>query len=156
MKHGYIVWSIVLSFLALGGVAHAASAAPDSTVANRIAACGRLPLSERGICKDQAVLSAPSGAQGLSAEDQRTLAASNAAYDRAVADCNRLPLSERGICKVRPHAASVASAPEPQRNATYTGDARFKARLASCGRLPLSERTTCASEVGRKADSAVG
>jgi len=156
MKRWYIFGSVALSLLAFGGVAHSA-AAPDSTVATRMTACARLPLSERGICKQEApATNSPSGVEAMSAQDRQAIAISDAAFDRSVAACSRLPLSERGICKVQSHGAYVASNPQAQRDELNADDARYRARLASCGRLPISERTTCASEAGRMTGSASG
>ena len=156
MKRWYIFGSVALSLVVFGGVAHSA-AAPDSTVATRMTGCAGLPLSERGVCKQEALASnSSSGAEAKSAQYRQAIAASNAAFDRSVAACNRLPLSERGICKVQTHAAYVASNPQAQRDEMNADNARYRARLASCGRLPISERTTCASEAARMTGSISG
>ena len=156
MKRWYILGSIALSMLAFGGVAHSAVTS-NSTVGSRMAACGRLPLSERGVCKQEVLNSNSSnGAQAMSMQDRDAIAASNAAFERSVATCNRLPLSERGICKVEPHSANAVAIPDAQRDEMNADNARYRARLASCARLPISERTTCASEAGRMTGSTSG
>jgi hypothetical protein len=142
--------TVTLAYAGMRGPDPGSAGASTSTAASRMTTCARLPLSERGMCKQEAVnLDSPTGAEAMSAQDRRAIETSNAAFERSVAACNRLPLSERGICKVQPHAANPVSIPEPQRDEMNADDARYRARLASCGRLPISERTTCASEAGR-------
>ncbi|MGE5169221.1 MAG: hypothetical protein ACM3JC_02480 [Rudaea sp.] len=118
------------------------------SVATRIGDCGRLPLSERGICKQQVLASAQAP---RTASDQQASAREDAAAAQRRAACGRLPLSERGICVAEGRGAGSArtpmATPEQQRVLQAEND-RYRARLAQCSRMPLSERTTCISDAG--------
>ncbi len=84
------------------GIAHATvGQAADDSFDAQIAACGRLPLSERGMCKSEVVansgqFNAEPATSDVVREDH---AAWEARFERALAECRRLPLSERGICR---------------------------------------------------------
>lgn len=146
---GSAIWS---------GPAHATTneAAMDAVTAN-VVACGRLPLSQRGICKSEAMVTyAQSAPQPTLSNAQRSaLAEAQVHYQNALAECGRLPLSERGICKIQavPELSAGVVAQPPMTAAEQTAMdhemQRFQAALASCKRLPLSERTTCESDAGR-------
>ena len=109
--------------------------------------CATLPLSERGICKQEVK---NSYAAAASATHQQSIdPAERAHYDRAMAACKRLPISERNTCfdEAQMHTSEAlparATPPRVQaENRRYLGD------LKQCSRLPLSERTTCASISG--------
>lgn len=139
-------WSLALGvgLLALGtGTAYAAV---DQDAANRVAACSKLPLSQRGICKQEA-LGVAQTPPPLSANDRQALMADEAA-------CDRLPRSERVACKEGKRTGSYASAAsrEPltiqQERALRAEDARYQAALAECKRLPLSRWDSCFSRAG--------
>ena len=69
--------------------------ASNAAFERSVAACGRLPLSERGICKVQ-----PHEAKVVSiTEAQRNeMNADDARYRARLASCGRLPISERTTC----------------------------------------------------------
>ena len=84
------------------GIAHATvGQAADDSFDAQIAACGRLPLSERGICKSEVVAnSGPLNAgRATSYAIREDRAAWEARFERALAECSRLPVSERGTCR---------------------------------------------------------
>ena len=139
-------WSFALgaAILALG--AGTALAAVDQDAANRVAACGKLPLSERGICKHEALGVAPTPPPLSVAERAKLMTEETS--------CNKLPRHERVACKQATRSGSQASAsPDEllslqQERALRAEDARYQAALAECNRLPLSRRTTCISRAG--------
>ena len=93
--------SVALAAIALTiGAAHAA-VEPSTGFAAKIDACARLPLSERGICKQQAL--AQSNAANvapapLSNAQRHALSAEDARYRTALAACARMPLSMQTTC----------------------------------------------------------
>ena len=139
------------------GVAQAATneTAMDAVTA-KVVACGRLPLSQRGICKSEAMATyaqyAPQPA--LSNAQRSAQAEAQVRYQNALAECGRLPLSERGICKIQavPELSAGVAAKQPTTASEQTAMdhemQRFRAALAACARLPLSQRTTCKSDAG--------
>jgi len=74
-----------------------------ATDANRreMAACKKLPQSERGICAEEAGYGAPAMHRSLSPAQQAALDREDAHYETAMAACSRLPLSERTTCASR-------------------------------------------------------
>jgi hypothetical protein len=84
--------------LAIGSVQAAVDPSESS-----IAACSRLPLSERGICKQEALSAAPMaqrtpGTTALNGPQRAALKSENERYRARLAACNRMPLSERTTC----------------------------------------------------------
>lgn len=107
------------------GVAHAVTdQAALAKVTAEVAACGKLPLSERGICKAEAV----------------------ANYDQyaakpAISDAER-------SARLSTQAKSYQERSIGEREAMDKEMRRYQAALAKCARLPLSERGICKSEAG--------
>lgn len=140
-------WSSALGVTLLAALGTgAAYAAVDQDAANRVGACSKLPLSQRGICKQEA-LGVAQTPPALSADERQALMADEAA-------CDRLPRSERVACRdgQRPGSYASAASREPhtlrQERALNAEDARYQAALAECKRLPLSRWDTCFSRAG--------
>lgn len=134
-------WSVALgvTLLALGtGTAYAAV---DQDAASRVGACSKLPLSQRGICKHEA-LGVAQTPPPLSANERQELMAKEAT-------CDRLPRSERVACKKESSAWAPAEPMTLQQERTLRSeDARYQAAIAECKRLPLSRWDTCFSQAG--------
>jgi hypothetical protein len=134
-------WSFAVgvTLLALGtGTAYAAV---DQDAASRVGACSKLPLSQRGICKHEA-LGVAQTATPLSVAGRQALMTKEAT-------CDRLPRSERVACKKEGYASAPAEPMTPQQERTLRSeDARYQAALAECRRLPLSRWDTCFSQAG--------
>jgi hypothetical protein len=136
------------------GVAHAA-AAPSGNVNAHFNQCSILPLSQRPICRMEAVTRSEAAGTGqLATGESEARAGAEARYQAAVDDCNRRPLSQRGICKEQALSLRVTGgelrdtlAPS-QRAALDRESTRFQAAVADCNKLPLSQRAMCRSEAG--------
>ncbi len=142
MKH----WSIALGVTILALGAGTAWASVDQDAANRVGACSKLPLSQRGICKQEAL--------GVAQTSSPLSVAGRQALMTEEATCDQLPRSQRVACKEEQRSESYASAarPEPltpeQKRTLQSEDARYQAALAACKRLPLSRWDTCFSRAG--------
>jgi hypothetical protein len=81
---------------------HATGALTDQaasvTTRSEMAACKTLPLSQRGICADQAGYGQPVMRRSLSPAQQQALDREKVRYEAAVAACKRLPASDRTTC----------------------------------------------------------
>ena len=136
------------------GVAHATTA-PAANVNAQFNECSSLPLSQRPICRTEAIArtEAASGQQ-IAPDERAARARAEARYEAAVADCNRLPLSQRGACKekavsLRATADTLRDTLTPsQRAALDRESTQFQAAVTACNKLPLSQRTMCRSEAG--------
>ena len=97
-----IALGVACATLAIG----AAQAAVDpsaASVAAKVGACGKLPLSERGICKQQALAAAPAtrqatGPAAMTDAQRAALKTENERYRARLAACSRMPLSEQTTC----------------------------------------------------------
>jgi hypothetical protein len=146
----YCKTGLLIGFGMLSLAAGSASAWSTSQSAAAVSHCATLPLSERGICKQEAKSSNTAYAATEAAAQQRPMdRVDRARYDEALAACKRLPISEYNTCvdEARLHAAlRMPAGPTSPRvqaeNQRYLGD------LKQCSRLPVSERTTCASISG--------
>jgi hypothetical protein len=146
----YCKTGLLIGFGILSLTAGNAFAWSTSQGAAAVDHCSTLPLSERGICKQEAKSSHAGYAVATGAGQQRAMhRAERARHDQALAACKRLPISEYNTCfdeaRARTSAPVPAGATAPQlraENRRYLGD------LKQCSRLPLSERSTCASISG--------
>jgi hypothetical protein len=118
-------WSFALgaAILALG--AGTALAAVDQDAANRVAACGKLPLSERGICKHEALGVAPTPPPLSVAERAKLMTEETS--------CDRLPRHERVACK-------QATRSESQASAAPDDCSRFNRNVRCAPRTPATRR----------------
>ena len=64
----------------------------------KMAACKRLPLSERGTCEAQAGYGQAVMSRSLTPAQQAALDRENDRYKKAAAECGRLPVSDRTMC----------------------------------------------------------
>ena len=107
----FAVASLLLAAAAAWSSAHAATdsqqqhatgavidRAASGATGREMAACKTLPLSQRGICADQAGYGQPVMRQSLSPAQQQALDREQARYKAEVAACNRLPVSDRTTC----------------------------------------------------------
>ena len=106
----FVLASLALAIGAAYGSAHAAvnsshpqvataiDQAASATTHGEMTACKKLPLSQRGICADQAGYGQPVMRHSLSPAQRKALGQENARYEAAVAACKRLPVSERTTC----------------------------------------------------------
>ena len=107
----FVLASLALAIGVAYGSAHAAvdashhqaatvalDQAASATTRSEMAACKKLPLSQRGICADQAGYGQPVMRHSLSPAQRKTLGQENARYEAAMAACKRLPVSERTTC----------------------------------------------------------
>ena len=113
-SHSFLVFGLTTFALAAAGAwtaAHAAVESPQqhattavidqaASAANRnaMAACQKLPLSDRGICAEEAGYGQPVLRHLRSPAQQKVLDQENARYEAAVAACKHLPVSERTTC----------------------------------------------------------
>ncbi len=136
-------WILALSVAMVALAAGTASAAVDPDAASRVAACGKLPLSQRGICKHEAL--------GVA---QRLPDADRAVPMAQLSACEQLPRSDRVACRQEQlfeNQAPTASREPPsvaQERALRAEDTRYQAAIAQCKRLPLSRWDTCFSQAG--------
>jgi hypothetical protein len=149
---------IVLGFIVSTGAANAATGpSAIDEIKTAIAACGKLPLSERETCKSEAQARydpalTPAPHPGT---NESIVAALHARYKEAMAACARLPISERNTCTAQ--AAAAYFGPRAKLDYPMSASAqhaitdetrRYEAALATCAKLPLCERTTCESDAG--------
>jgi hypothetical protein len=147
--------SIALSIACVTVAIGSARATNDqfaTSMSPNVAACSRLPLSERGICKAQGASGTSVAQRGMLPGDRRAPMPADAASAKALAACNRLPLSERGICSINARGANYAAATPAltveERDTIKSENARYRALVAACNRMPVSERNTCVSDAG--------
>ena len=145
--------AIVVTALSLVATSAWATPAPQSKFATEIGNCSALPLSQRGICKEQALSQAVRATPPAptSAAEKVRIEAANERYAHVMATCKRLPISQLNTCldkanAVRGEEGQPLSA--AQQAALHSADERYRAAIQSCDRLPLSERYTCASQHG--------
>ena len=81
------------------GTGGAAIDQPKSRETHRaMTECKTLPLSDRGICADQAGYGQKVMMRSPSANQQAAVDRENARYKAAMKECGRMPVSDRGIC----------------------------------------------------------
>jgi hypothetical protein len=83
--------------LAMGGAWGSAHAATSP----EMAACARLPSSERGICQQKAGYGQPDMQKPRTPAQQQAIDRESARYKQAAAACKRLSSSERTTCMSR-------------------------------------------------------
>jgi hypothetical protein len=96
-RRSVLPFAIAAFALSLGGAWASAHAATGQDVA----ACGKLPASERGICEQEAGYGQRNMQQPLTPAQQQAIARESAQYRKATAACKRLPSSERTTCMSR-------------------------------------------------------
>lgn len=109
-----------------------------------IAACNKLPVSQRGMCKSQVGWSQTMPASGAINQTASARTAS------AMKECKSLPVSDRGVCQEQAgYGQKVPEGLAPnQRVALEQANAKYKAQVAACNRMPVSDHNICVSQAG--------